>query len=456
MAVQLVPYPFQPSVQRLDLTWLLSTGSLATSHQNQGVSACRTGSRIIMTISDISLDAAFSSFAAAPPWLETLSAIGLLVLLAFAANFVVRKIILRSALRLLPHGGQALGDIAARLANIVPAIVIAWGVGAVPHLPEGAITVTRNVVSAFVILTIVLAISGALNLANDLYQRRPDAASRPIKGYVQVLKILLFAAAAILMIATLMDQSPLLLLSGLGAMAAVLLLVFKDTILSLVASVQLSSNDMLRVGDWIEMPQLNADGDVVDIALHTVKVQNWDKTITTIPTHRLIAESYKNWRGMQESGGRRIKRSLLIDQGSIGFLSGEAQERLKRFALLSDYLDRKTAEIQAWNAEQGEAARDPVNRRQPTNIGTFRAYVLAYLQSQPRISKSMTLLVRQLAPGAQGLPIEIYCFTDTVAWADYEDIQSDIFDHLIAILPEFGLRLFQQPGGEDVRRMLAA
>jgi miniconductance mechanosensitive channel len=185
-------------------------------------------------------------------------------------------------------------------------------------------------------------------------------------------------------------------------------------------------------------------------------VQNWDKTITTIPTHRLIAESYKNWRGMQESGGRRIKRSLLIDQGSIGFLSGEAQERLKRFALLSDYLDRKTAEIQAWNAEQGEAARDPVNRRQPTNIGTFRAYVLAYLQSQPRISKSMTLLVRQLAPGAQGLPIEIYCFTDTVAWADYEDIQSDIFDHLIAILPEFGLRLFQQPGGEDVRRMLAA
>ena len=251
------------------------------------------------------------------------------------------------------------------------------------------------------------------------------------------------------MLAVLMEQSPLLLLSGLGAMAAVLMLVFKDTILSLVASVQLTSNDMLRVGDWIEMPQLNADGDVIDIALHTVKVQNWDKTITTIPTHRLISESYKNWRGMQESGGRRIKRALLIDQRSAHFLEPEEMERLHRFMLIDDYLDRKRGELDKWNTDFLEAGRDPVNQRRVTNLGTFRAYVVAYLRAHPRISKEMTLLVRQLEPTGQGVPLEIYCFTSTTAWADYEAIQSDIFDHLISVIPEFGLRLFQEPSGYD-------
>ncbi|QEH81099.1 mechanosensitive ion channel [Sphingomonas sp. C8-2] len=390
------------------------------------------------------------------PWLET--AIGLCVLaaVAFLAHLLVRKIILRLALRLLPDDGGALAGIAGRLSAIVPAIIVARGIGAVPHLPDAAATVARNVVSAFVILTVMLAVNGALDLANQLYQRRPDAASRPIKGYVQVVRILLFAGAAILIVAALMEQSPLLLLSGLGAMAAVLMLVFKDTILSLVASVQLTSNDMLRVGDWIEMPQLNADGDVIDIALHTVKVQNWDKTITTIPTHRLIAESYKNWRGMRDAGGRRIKRSLSIDQTSIRFLTGEEQQAMRRFALIDDYLDRKRAELDRWNEQLAAAGRDPVNGRRATNIGTFRAYVVAYLRSHARVSQDMTMLVRQLQPGPQGLPLEIYCFTATTAWADYESIQADIFDHLLAILPEFGLRLFQEPSGQDVRRLLAA
>jgi len=209
----------------------------------------------------------------------------------------------------------------------------------------------------------------------------------------------------------------------------------------------------VRVGDWIEMPQLNADGDVIDIALHTVKVQNWDKTITTIPTKRLITESFKNWRGMSESGGRRIQRSLLIDQNSVRFFSGAERECLHRFALLRDYLEEKEREIGEWNARLEAQGRDPVNARRLTNIGTFRAYVEHYLRSHPGIHQGMTLMVRQRSPGPSGLPLEIYCFTNTTAWGEYEAIQSDIFDHLLAIVPEFGLRIFQEPGGADFRAL---
>ena len=259
------------------------------------------------------------------PWLRTVVAATALLLLAMAANWIAKKIVLRlirRALSLSPlvQGQDKLGDLVARLSNVVPALVIQLGVGLIVGLPPTLVLLTRNVANAFMILTVALALGVALGIVNDIYQRRPDAANRPIKGYLQVAKLVIYSAAVVLMIAALMDRSPLLLLSGLGAMAAVLMLVFKDTILSLVASVQLSSNDMVRVGDWIEMPQLNADGDVVDIALHTVKVQNCDKTITTVPTHRLISESFKNWRGMREAGGRRIKRALMIDQTSIRFL----------------------------------------------------------------------------------------------------------------------------------------
>jgi len=230
--------------------------------------------------------------------------------------------------------------------------------------------------------------------------------------------------------------------------------VFKDTILSLVASVQLTSNDMLRVGDWIEMPQLNADGDVIDIALHTVKVQNWDKTITTIPTHRLIEESFKNWRGMSEAGGRRIMRALVLDQNSVRFLTDEEQASMRRFALIDDYLDRKREELELWNRQQLAVGRDPVNARRATNIGTFRAYVNAYLCAHPSIAQDMTMLVRQLEPTSKGLPLQIYCFTNTTAWNAYESIQADIFDHLLAIMPEFDLRIYQEPSGLDLRGLL--
>jgi len=386
--------------------------------------------------------------------LQTLLASATLIFAAWLSNWIVKRILVRGLYRLLRHTRDGeLQDfgVIKRLSNIVPALVLSIGVRTVPGLPDAAVTVVQNVCGGFIVLTIALALGAVLDIINVVYQRRPDARLHPIKGYLQVVKIVIYAIATILIIATLIDRSPLILLSGLGAMAAVLMLIFQDTLLSLVASVQITSNDLIRVGDWVEMPQLNADGDVIDIALHTVKVQNWDKTITSIPTKRFISDSFKNWRGMQESGGRRIKRSLYLDQQSVHFLDANERKRLYRFSLLEDYLVNKRKEIDEWNAKLAERGQDPVNTRRVTNLGTFRAYVERYLRAHPGVHQDMTLMVRQLSPTADGLPLEIYCFTNTVAWTQYEAIQSDIFDHLLAILPEFGLRVFQHPSGGDVR-----
>ena len=236
-------------------------------------------------------------------------------------------------------------------------------------------------------------------------------------------------------------------------MTAVLLLVFKDTILSLVASIQLAGNDMIRVGDWIEMPKYGADGDVVDIALHTIKVQNWDKTITTIPTHRLIEDSFKNWRGMTLAGGRRIKRSIFIDANTIRFLEPNEIEAFEKYTLLQDYIDQKRRDIETYNAS-GRDRTINANIRRLTNVGTFRAYIYSYLKNHPQVHKNLTLLVRQLDPTPQGLPIEIYCFTTTTDWNAYEDIQSDMIDHLFAVAPDFGLHTFQNPSGQDFKRLV--
>jgi miniconductance mechanosensitive channel len=247
-----------------------------------------------------------------------------------------------------------------------------------------------------------------------------------------------------------LDQSPWLLISGLGAVTAVLLLIFKDTILSFLASLHIVMYDLVRVGDWIEMPKYDADGDVIDIALHTVKVQNWDKTITTIPTYKLIEDSFKNWRGMQESGGRRIKRHLLIDQKSVKFCDEEMVERFKKIQLLSPYLNQKKEEIEVFNKEHNIDTSVLINGRRMTNLGTFRAYVTAYLKGNELISKDMTFLVRQLQPTPEGLPLEIYVFSRDTAWANYEAIQADIFDHLLAAISFFDLRVFQRPSGYDL------
>src|SRR5690554_596690 len=389
------------------------------------------------------------------PELQTLVACIVLLLVAATANWLVKRILVRGLYSLLKTSAFEDFGLIRRLSHVVPALIITGGVKAVPGLPEAAITVTQNVCAGFIILTLALALGAVLNIVNHIYQRRPDAARRPIKGYLQVVKIAIYAIATILIIATLIDRSPLILLSGLGAMAAVLMLIFQDTLLSLVASVQITSNDIVRVGDWVEMPQLNADGDVIDIALHTVKIQNWDKTITTVPTKRFISDSFINWRGMQESGGRRIKRSLLIDQHSIHFLSKEELEHLKRFNLLDGYFDNKISELNKWNEAYVRSSNgDSLDSRRLTNIGSFRAYVEHYLRNNPGIHQSgMTLMVRQLSPTPEGLPIEIYCFTTTTAWTAYEGIQSDIFDHLLAIAPEFNLRVYQAPSGADMRAL---
>ncbi|MEN5093216.1 mechanosensitive ion channel family protein [Pseudomonas protegens] len=338
-----------------------------------------------------------------------------------------------------------------RLAQMTPSLVIQFGLHLVPELSKTSLLFLGNLAMAFTILFQLLALSALLNALLDIYARTEHARTRSIKGYVQLAKMVLYVFGAIIIVATLIDRSPLLLLSGLGAMSAVILLVYKDTLLSFVASVQLTSNDMLRVGDWIEMPQVGADGDVVDITLHTVKVQNFDKTIVSIPTWRLMSESFKNWRGMQQSGGRRIKRSLYIDASGVRFLHDDEEQRLSKVRLLTDYIGRKQAELKSWNEAQGNVAALSANRRRMTNIGTFRAYALAYLKSHPEIQPNMTCMVRQMQTTAQGIPLEIYCFTRTTAWVDYERIQGDIFDYLLAVMPEFGLNLYQQPSGTDLR-----
>ena len=338
-----------------------------------------------------------------------------------------------------------------RLAQMVPSLVIQFGLNLVPELSKTSNHFLGNVALAFTILFQVLALGALLNALLDIYARTAHARTRSIKGYVQLAKMILYIFGAIIIVATLIDRSPLLLLSGLGAMSAVILLVYKDTLLSFVASVQLTSNDMLRVGDWIEMPQVGADGDVVDITLHTVKVQNFDKTIVSIPTWRMMSESFKNWRGMQQSGGRRIKRSLFIDASGVRFVRDDEELKFTQIHLLTDYIGRKQAELKSWNEAQGNVAALSANRRHMTNIGTFRAYALAYLNSHPDIQPDMTCMVRQMQATAQGIPLEIYCFTRTTAWADYERIQGDIFDYLLAVMPEFGLSLYQQPSGMDFR-----
>ena len=344
-------------------------------------------------------------------------------------------------------------DLFARLAWFVPALVVWYGAELVPDLHETLRLLIQRVSISVMVVVAALAVGAFLTGVNDVYASNPANRNRPIKGYLQVAKIGIAVVATILVLATLMDRSPLIFLSGIGAMTAILLLVFRDTILSLVASVQLTGNDMLHVGDWIEMPQFGADGDVIDIALHTVKVQNWDKTITTIPTHKLISDPFKNWRGMSLSGGRRIKRAIFLDLGTIRFLGPEEVERIGRFALLRDYIERKRQELDAWNADQGRNPEIAADIRRLTNVGTFRAYVASYLRAHPGIHGEMTLIVRQLDPTPQGLPLEIYCFANDTDWARYEGLQSDLMDHFLAIAPEFGLRAFQTPTGHDLERL---
>ncbi len=302
----------------------------------------------------------------------------------------------------------------------------------------------------------LLSFFSLLDIIFDLSAKLPVASQFPLKGIFQGVKLVTAIIIGIMMVSLLIGKSPAILISGLGAMAAVLMLVFKDPIMGLVAGIQLSANNMLRLGDWLEMPKYEADGAVIDIGLTTVKVQNWDNTITTIPTYALVSDAFKNWSGMSRSGGRRIKRSINIDAASIHFLSAEEQDKLVKSRLLTPYMDQKGKEIAEFNRESDPQAVSVLNGRGMTNIGTFRVYLTEYLRNHPRIHQNMTLMVRQLAPETNGLPIEIYAFTNTVALLEYEAIQADIFDHIYAVISEFGLRIHQPPTGNDIRRAMDA
>lgn len=411
-------------------------------------------------------------------WPAIAAAVAALIAVAWVANWTASRILTGAVRRVASRTRSTWDDrlierkFFARMAHVVPALVIYAGIGPalglagvdVAAADAGAAAVlwiaVQRVCLTFVVFVAARSFKGFLDAVNDIYNDSyAQAKSRPVKGYLQVLSLVAYLAAAIVAAAVLAGRSPVVFLSGLGALTAVLMLVFKDTILSLAASVQIMSNDMVRIGDWVSMPQANSDGDVVDVALHTVKVQNWDKTISTIPTHKFISESFKNWRGMSESGGRRIKRSLRIDMNSVRFLTEQEAAALSRREVLRDYMREKQSELDRHNAETAYADPDPETEpelRRMTNLGTFRAYVHRYLEAHPATHKDMTLLVRQLAPGPEGVPIEIYCFSNDTAWANYEAFQADVFDHLIAVLPEFGLKVFQRPTGQDFARATGA
>ncbi|MDH0828000.1 mechanosensitive ion channel family protein [Acinetobacter johnsonii] len=393
------------------------------------------------------------------PWIEMLTGFCILILVTILAYIIAKHVVVRgirhliTKLKFANHDIMSQHSVIRRIANIVPAIVIMNGIVTVPHLSAKMVSFVQMAAQAFIFLTIALAIGELLNIFNLVYQRNPKSRNKPIKGYLQLIKLIIFIVCGLMILGTFLKKDVFTLLAGFGAMAAVLMLVFQNTILSLVASVQISSYDMVRIGDWIEMPSLNADGDVIDMSLHTITVQNFDKTFTTIPTNKLVTDTFKNWRGMSQAGVRRIKRSLYIDQSSVHFMSEAEQSKLKEFLLLDQYLDHKSTELVEFNQKLSNTS--PCNQRRLTNIGTFRAYVELYLNQHPNISKHQSLIVRQLQPTEKGLPLEIYAFSNQIAWKDYEAIQSDIFDHLIAILPEFGLKIYQAPSGYDMQIALS-
>lgn len=401
----------------------------------------------------------FATFATEQPLLASFALGAALLIVAYLSFRLTREVLVRLVNPLLDRTRIVWDDALKnrrffwRLSYAVPVIILQAGIPLLPALAPVSALWLQRLLSIGMAVVVVRALSALVSAFGDVYETRPNAAQRPIKGYLQVIVLIAYLLTAVIVVAIVIDRDPLLILSGIGAASAVLLLIFRDTLLSLVAGMTITNNDLIRVGDWIEMPQFNADGDVVDIALNTVTVQNWDKTFTVIPTHQFLGNSFKNWRGMQNSGGRRIKRSLLIDMATVRFMTDEDVENLSRFALLRPYFEEKREDIARWTAEHQEALTDPVNSRRLTNLGTFRAYIARYLRARPDIAHDMTFLVRHLAPTPEGLPIEIYVFVADVRWAVYEGVQADVFDHLLAIMPEFGLAVYQGPSGADLRSL---
>jgi len=383
----------------------------------------------------------------------------LTILVAVLATWVTKNVLLKSIVHFIQNNNYHWDDALiknhffARLSWFVPIVILYLAQDLLlPTEFSAAAFVRKLLLSAFVIIAVRCIIS-LLSSINDIYRTVRKTGGAPIRGYIDAAKIIAYVLGAIFILAILTNRSPWGLLSVLGGLTAVTMLVFKDTILGFVASIQLSGTDMVRIGDWIEMPSHGADGDVIDISIHCVRVQNWDKTISTIPTYALTANAFKNWRGMSDSGGRRIKRAINIDMNSIRFVTDNELKNLSKISLITEYVEGKKQEIASYNQQHGVDTSVLINGRRQTNIGIFRAYIIAFLRHHPQINRDMTFLVRHLKPGEHGLPIEIYVFSSDKVWANYEAIQADIFDHLLAALPVFELRVFQTPSGYDFRHI---
>lgn len=384
---------------------------------------------------------------------------GLLIvfIIALISYFIAKKVITRFVHVLAKRSTTEWDDIFVerrlfvRVSYFAPALIIYFLAPIVIPEYKGTFTIIQLILSLYMIIMVLVIVNTFLNAAQDIYNTYEISKTRPIKGYVQVVKIIVFVIGGIIIIANLLNKSPATLLLSLGTLSAVLMLVFKDPILGFVGGIQLTANKMVKIGDWISMPKYGADGTVIDISLTTVKVQNWDKTITTIPTYTLVTDYFQNWRGMEESGGRRIKRSINIDMNSVKFCTPEMLEKYTKIQFLSKYITEKNNELEAFNKKHNIDNSVLVNGRRQTNLGVFRAYLKNFLRNKPEINLDMTFLVRQMQPTAEGIPMEVYVFSKVQEWAAYEDIQADILDHILAVIPHFDLRVFQDPSGSDFR-----
>ena len=379
----------------------------------------------------------------------------LLVFLSWLAYLVAKRVVLR-AIRFLSSKTSSDWDkvliehkVFARLSNVVPALVAHVLAPVVFAGVESLAGFVQGLAKVYLVVVLLFTLQALLNGLQTIYQRYDISKRMPIKGLLQAAMLVASFVGGVFIISIVMGREIGTLMAGLGAMVMGFLFVFKDAIMGLVAGIQIATNDTVRKGDWIEMKGHGIDGDVIDVSLTTVKVQNFDKTVVSIPASKLITEACRNWRGMKDSGGRRIKRPIRIDMRSIRFADEALLEKFQRFDLLKGYLQSRLDEVNGHNQTANMDLSELVNGRRLTNIGTFRAYIMAYLKSHPQIRQDRTFLIRQLAPGDNGLPIEIYIFTDTTVWAEYEAIQADIFDHLLAVIPEFGLAPFQNSTGKE-------
>lgn len=342
-----------------------------------------------------------------------------------------------------------------KLMHLIPAVLVYIMLPvAIPKAEMPALLGILQIICSIYIVAVMLRfINASLNLLHEIYNRREAFKDKPLKGFIQIIQVIVFFVGFIIIIGILIGKSPTTLFAGLGASAAILMLVFKDTLLGFIAGIQLSANDMLRSGDWITMEKYGANGTVTEVTLNAVKVKNFDNTITTIPPYALVSDAFQNWRGMSESPGRRIKRSINIDMNSVRFCTPEMLDKFRRISLLTEYIDKTEQTLQTYNKKHNIDASIHVNGRRQTNIGVFRAYLVNYLQSLPTVSKELTCMVRQLQPTEKGIPIELYFFSSIKEWVAYEDIQSDVFDHVLAVLPEFGLSVFQNVSGNDLYKL---